>query len=270
MIGKLISIEWAKFSRSKAIVLSAVLFLIFLPLSMYFLGKMPELPSFLPGKFVFFSFPTVWEYLGYAGNWLSFFFLGILVIFLISMEVSYKTLRQTIIFGFNRKEYFLSKLYVIFLIAFVAALYFTFIGLVLGIANTELYTFKGMWGQGFPPARFFLMAVGYMTFALFIAILIRNGIVAMLVYLVYVVALEPLIRMLIFRYVTREGHENFPMNSIEDLLPLPFFKFAEFMNNSNDEVMLDLLTYQEATVFTVVYIILWTSLGYFILMKKDL
>jgi hypothetical protein len=67
-------------------------------------------------------FPTVWQYLGYIGNWLCFFFFGFLSIVVVTTEHSYRTMRQNIITGLSRQQYFLSKFYLIVVVSLLAAL----------------------------------------------------------------------------------------------------------------------------------------------------
>ena len=71
----LILLEWKKVKRNLTFRVLFVLYLILLP-SLFLTGKrLPEVPPEIGSKDVFYMFPTIWEYLAYAGNWLVFFFL---------------------------------------------------------------------------------------------------------------------------------------------------------------------------------------------------
>ena len=107
----LLALEFAKFRKSSVIGLLTILYVIMMP-TVIFVGKeFKNVPPPLPNNTIFFNFPTVWDYLGYAGNWLVFFFLGLISVFIVVNEVSYKTFRQNVITGLTRRKYFLAKVY---------------------------------------------------------------------------------------------------------------------------------------------------------------
>ena len=57
-----------------------------------------------------FDYPNNWALLASIGSWMNAFVLGSLGVFLITMEFSNRTLRQSVIFGMTRLEVAVSKL----------------------------------------------------------------------------------------------------------------------------------------------------------------
>jgi hypothetical protein len=57
-----------------------------------------------------FDYPNNWELLACIGSWMNLFVLGTLGVFMITMEFSNRTLRQSVIFGMTRLEVAVSKL----------------------------------------------------------------------------------------------------------------------------------------------------------------
>ena len=101
-----------------------IFYIVSLP-SLLLLGKrIKELPPPIGTTEVLFIFPTVWEYLGYVGNWLTFFFMGFFAVLMITLEYSNRTLRQNIINGFTRVEFYKAKIYFVLAISFLATLYY--------------------------------------------------------------------------------------------------------------------------------------------------
>jgi ABC-2 type transport system permease protein len=266
---KLLKLEWSKFSKYTTVQLLALFFLLFFPASMYLANNMPKLPSFLPTKDVFFQFPSIWEYLGYAGNWMVFFFLGVMTIYTITSEVSNKTMRQSIINGMSRQSFFLSKVLTAVCISLFATLYYSVIALTLGLLNSDGYSLLTGLENEWAIPRFFLMSLGYTSFALFLAFLFRKSGIALFVYITYVLMIEPIIRT-IHNWIFETSLTRFyPMNAIEDLMPLPFYKYAEFLAKDDAPNFMP-IGYDYATMLTLGYLAVWLGMAYYLFIKRDL
>ena len=109
------------------------------------------------------EFPTIWQYLAYDGNWMVFFFLGFMSVLSITNEFGNKTLRQNIITGLSRADFFKGKFVFIAALALLATAYYFLCGSVIGLLYTEDFTVaKFTENLDFVP-RFFLMSFGYMS-----------------------------------------------------------------------------------------------------------
>lgn len=266
---RLLSIEWAKFKNNTVLRLLLSFFVLFFPACMYFGSRIPELPSFLPNKNTFFQFPAIWEYLGYAGNWMVFFFLGVIAIYFVTIEVSNKTMRQSIINGLTRKEFFVSKILSVVIICILGTVLYMILAIIIGLFNGDEFNFSAMFDNDWAVARFFLMSLGYTLFALFLAFLFRKSGLAIFFYISYIMIIEPLIRLIITVNVDKAFYINyFPMNATEDLMPLPAMKYADAVPNYVDYAFL--LTYQQATITTLVYSILFVASSYYMFQKRDI
>ena len=266
---RLIYLEWSKFSKNTVLRLLIIFFMLFFPACMYFASRIPDLPTFLPSKDTFFQFPAIWEYLGYAGNWMVFFFLGVICIYLVTIEVSNKTMRQSIINGLTRNEYFLSKLSSIFLLCLFGTILYAILAIGVGFYNSEDVAFSEVFKSEWAIPRFFLMSVGYTLFAFFLAILFRKSGLAIFFYLSYVMIIEPLIRLGITAKFNKASYINyFPMNATEDLMPMPAFKYADAVPRNIDFAFL--LTYEQAAVTTVIYCGLFVLSAYYLFIKRDI
>ncbi|HNN32264.1 MAG TPA: ABC transporter permease, partial [Chitinophagaceae bacterium] len=85
-----------------------------------------------------FAFPEAWHTIAYFSSW---FVLvpSILIIMIISNEYTYKTNRQNVIDGWSRKEFILSKLFIVIIVSIIATLMFTIITIILGLNySTEI------------------------------------------------------------------------------------------------------------------------------------
>jgi len=266
---RLLQLEWKKFRKYTIFRALAFLYIILLP-AVFFLSKvLPKPPEDLLSFKSFFMFPNIWIYLGYVGNWLVFFFIGFIGVLAITSEYSNKTLRQNIITGLTRREFFLSKLSLIIAVSAGATLYYTILCGLIGFFHTDtIYMSKVLQNIDYIP-RYFLMCVGYMTFAMFVGLLLKRTGFALFFYLLYVMILEAILRYGVhFKFFKNRSIHFYPMNSVEDLVPIPFADQADqFLEENNFSL---LLNPTEATITASVYIIILLGLSYWLLMKRDL
>ncbi len=217
----------------------------------------------------FFKFPTLWPYLGYIANWAVFFFLGFVSVIMIGMEYTNKTLRQSVITGLSRRQFFLSKFSFMIAISLVATIYFALVGISIGFIHTNnVYYTKVIQNWDYIP-RFFLLCIGYMSFGFFLVVWIRRTGIALFVYLVYIMFLELALRWLVhMRLFSHRSMLFYPMNATEDLLPIPIPKIVEEMAK---EVKFDfLLSPLEATITTIIYSSIFLYLAYRRLQRTNL
>ncbi len=266
----LLNLEYLKFRKNVIINLLFLFFVIFFPSTLFTSTQIKEVPDFLPGNFVFFEFPTVWDYMGYAGNWLVFFFLGVLAIYLVTTEVANKTMRQNIICGLTREKFFLSKYAVIVVLAIFATLYYTIITVAAGVYNAGSFSYDQAFSNDMAIPRFFLMSFSYLNFALFIAFLFRKSGLAVFFYLTYVLVIELILRWVVHYKIHESGLINYyPMNATEDLMPFPLFYFAEAIPNQTLPFSF-LLSYGEAAMIASIYAVIFLIITYRLFMHRDI
>ncbi|MBI1223872.1 MAG: hypothetical protein GC192_01430 [Bacteroidetes bacterium] len=267
----LLKLEWLKQKDYILFKILAIAYLVFLP-AVLFVGKKMDLGPGAPfnPKVDFFQFPSIWGWLGYIGSWLTFFVLGFLAVLMVTNEFSNRTLRQNIIVGMSRSDFFKSKMIFMTVIAAFATVYYAICALIIGILNVNdtLYFSTVFKEVGMIP-RFWLMSMGYMSFGLLIGLLVRKTGIALFIYLAYSLALETIIRWLAMFYLIKSTVMSFmPLNAIEDLAPAPTsFFINEFTKHLGFRI---LLTPWEAVISSSVYIGLFLYLGHKKLQKSDL
>lgn len=273
----LLKIEYAKFKSY-----SVINFLFWVAIALFpvliVAGKelITDLPDPIPSTNILVEFPTVWDYQGYIGNWLVFFFFGCITIFSITSEVNFKTQRQSIINGYTRKEYFLAKLLnVLFLSALVTAVY-TLTCLVIGFIFTDDPYLSLAFDNNWAIPRFFIMSLGYMSMAMFFAMVFRRNGLAIFIYVAYVLIFEYILRglhtFLLFKIgIPKENWKSgfyWPANIFEDNMPMPLMKLQDFIDNDMPfNFLLEPLT---AFLVSVLYICIFVGLSYRSFMKNDI
>jgi ABC-type transport system involved in multi-copper enzyme maturation permease subunit len=266
----LIVLEWKKQRDYLLFKLLVVAYVLFLPAVLLMLKAIPleENLPFNP-KTVFYRFPSVWEWLGYVGNWLVFFLFGFLAVLLVTNEHSSRTLRQNIISGLHRQEFFLSKLYFIAAVSLAATAYYCLCSLVIGFLHTDTIYFSTIFKNWALIPRFFLMGIGYMSFGLLVGVLVKRTGIALFIFIGYCFFLEPILRWAVHLQLFHHKSMNFyPLNAFEDLCPVPFFDETEqFLKKYNFQLF---LTPTEAVLASLVYIGLFLWISYRRIKRSDL
>ncbi len=269
-IYSLFKLEMSKFIYNPTYRVIIALFTIVSPI-IIFLGKdvIKDPPPPIPSSRVFYEFPTVWDYQGYAGSWLVSFLLGFIAIYIVTSEVSYRTLRQNILTGLSRKEFFVSKLLHVVFLSFAATLLYVISTVVIGLIHTESADLELIFDNNFAIVRYFFMCLGYMTFGLFAGFLIRRGTLAIFTYFVYMNILELIFMAIHVYYFKNESRNYWPMNAVEDLMPLPLYRLSDYFIKKQWDFNI-VLPYNVALMMTVLYISIAIILMYRNFSKRDI
>ncbi|WP_235298881.1 histidine kinase [Portibacter marinus] len=264
-----LKLEYQKFGKNTVVTMLLFMYMAFLP-ALIFLGKtVPTIPGLMASNNLFFEFPTVWQWMGYSGNWLVFFCLGYVAVHIITSEVSNKTFRQSIINGQSRTEFFVGKCVALLALCVGATMYYAIVTSLIGLIATEAPDLQMILDGGPYILRFFIMCLGYLSFAMLIGLVIRSSGIAILLYWSYVLFIEPFIRWVVHREIALdESILYYPMNIVEDLLPMPFFEFASAIPS---EVNFDFLIDPNLAIgLTLALTAIFVSLAYWNMLAKDM
>lgn len=272
----LFKLEWLKQKNYTVFKVVCIIYMIALP-AIFAIGKpfaklVDDLPPGVPSIDVIYMFPKVWAWLGYGAGWLSFFFLGFLSILMVTNEVKNKTMRQNIITGLNRKEFFISKLNFILVISALATLYYILVALAYGFTHNESVYLSTILKDSEYMFRVFLSNLGYMSFGLFLGMLIKRTGIVIVLYFAWGFFLEKIIRWGIhYSHIIKNKTIHFyPVNSFSDLTPFPLLQMEEAAKFLEKNQFNLLLSPAEAIVISSVYILLFLWGSYRILKKSNL
>lgn len=266
---QLIKLEYFKYKDNALVQMLLLFYTILMPTAIFMLKNFDDIP-FLPGKSSFFSFPLIWEYQAYSGSWLSFLFLGFLGVYLITSELQFKTLRQNIITGMTRLDFYKGKLFASLAVTLYATLVFYLSTILIGVFHEGDFNFANIFKeQHYVFFRFFLLTFAYMSFGIFIGLLIRKPALSIFFYFSSVLFMEPLLRWWLHLKFLDKGRSMlyYPLNGIEDLAPLPFYKYVENFQPIKEFPIL--LNYTEAGIISTISVLIFIIGGYFLLIKRD-
>lgn len=182
-------------------------------------------PTLLP----IYDFPDVWHNMVFVAAKLKIF-LAFIVIISLTNEITYKTLRQNIIDGLNRKEFILSKLLMILVLSVANTLLVFLCGLVNGLIYSHDLSITAIFGNMQFIGAFFLNVFVFLVFSFLIGLLIKRTGIAIVFLGIYAVFLEPIITLILTEVhklpeIYRTIATFFPVKAVRDLISNPFPKY---------------------------------------------
>lgn len=180
-----------------------------------------------------YYFPQIWHSFSYFAA-KSNIFLAIIVIFLVGNEFSYNTFRQHVVNGLSRNELLNGKVLVILCIALANTLLVFVFGLVFGFIYSTGFSFQDVFSQIYFLGIYFVQAVGHMIAAMMLAVWLRNKTLSMVLLIIYQFILEPIIRLVLNKFVLVNIGLYFPMRVITKFIPLPDIAITEMIKANTD------------------------------------
>lgn len=269
---RLIQLEWTKISSYNffrlVLILTSALFL----LTLFVFSRIDiSVPGFTWRNV--FRFPDVWQSFAWVASWFNLL-LAILVITIAGNEFTGRTLRQQVMTGLSREEWLAGKGILIIGLALFGMMMILIAGLVFGLIFTRDLT-AGMLFQEISILLIYLIqAVGYMVLGLLFISVLRSNALAIILYLLYFILIEPVIRGL----CPVEIRPWFPVKIISHLTPFPeFLKITsgEELDNSvmtfqNIGIMPQQLESSTTILMAVLYISVFGVLTYLVVKRRDL
>ncbi len=206
-----------------------------------------------------YHFPDIWQNLAWSAGLLKMG-IAIMVVISITNEYTYRTIRQNIIDGLSREQFLLSKVLTNVLLAGLSTIVVFLIAAVTGLIYSPVYDFPyGLTGVEFFLA-YFLEVFSFLSFSLMLGVLLqRSG-------LTIVVLLNSYLIELIIKKNIDDVVPGlipfFPLESIMNLVPLPFARYAF-------QEIRDFLTFGSIAI-ALVWAFLFNYFSYLKLKKSDI
>lgn len=183
-----------------------------------------------------YDFPDIWQNSTWLGSFVKVL-IAFIVIISVNNDLTYNTLRQNIIDGISKKEFLMSKFAIILFISGVCTLVLFASGLVAGLLYSHVTDIKYIFDEMEFLLAYFVQLVVFSMFAFSVALVIKKAGFAIVFVCLYTVFFEP-IATAIMEYAPISGYtldyvKFFPIYSINNLIDLPFTKYAFQEINDN-------------------------------------
>ena len=186
-----------------------------------------------------FQFPNVWQYIPWIASWFNIL-LSLLVIIMICNEYNFITFRQAVINGLSKTELFAGKGIVILCLAVYSTVLVFLFSLAFGFFTTPELSAAVIFENIQVVFIFLVQVIAYMAFAMFFAVLFRNMALSIVLFFVYRLVFEPVLR----QVFPAEARLYFPMKIITNLTPTPEF-VSIFSGNQVDSGGVDSFSFRE-------------------------
>lgn len=169
-----------------------------------------------------YSFPTTWQMTAYVSSFLLFI-PGLIMVICLTNEFSYRTHRQNIIDGWNRREFISVKILLAVIMSAISTIMVIISAVIFGFADgNESLSFDNF--QYIP--YYFLQATSYSMVAVLIAVLVKRGGLAIGIYFLYSLILENVVKVLL-NYKGGTAGRYLPLQSSDELIPFPLLQNAQ-------------------------------------------
>lgn len=268
---RLLLIEWNKifyYKSARIFILLYFVLLVVVGCSLSFVKKSYGGVELNLKQLGLFNFPTIWQNLAYIMA-ISKIFLGIIVIMNVTNEYSNRTLKQNLIDGLSKKEFLTSKVLTNLVFTIVSTAFIFIITLILGLllSKTDSSFYEGIVFVG----AYFLKIFYFLTFCLFISILLKKSSFALLGFFVWLIIenvlwfIEALIKgnpdhFLIARYL--------PLQSSSNLISFPNFELSALIRGGSAFVYSPIEW--SYVISSIAYTALFLWLSHWLLKRRDL
>ncbi len=281
---RLLSIEFQKIQKNRASKVLTITYFVLLSL----ISLIASL-KFIIGTFEIniadqgiFNFPYIWHFNTYVAS-LFKLFLAVVIVSMMANEYTYGTLKQNLIDGLSKKEFILSKFYVVVSFALVSTIFVFVMTLLLGYSFSS-YTEIGIVFSdlGFLLA-YFIKLVGFFSFCLFLGILVKRSAFA-LGFLVAWYFVEKIIYGFL-KFTVLDGSykttnfadslvQYFPLESMGNLIKEPFsrlnaIKSIENALGGSQNIKIYGVQFTDIAI-VIAWIIIFILTSFYILRKRDL
>lgn len=234
---RLLNIEWLKLRRYKAFnILMIIFYMVFIAVSScgmalleFLKDKGADFKGFSPTMLPIYDFPDIWQNLTYILT-ILLVFPAFMIVITVTNDIQFKTLRQNIIDGMDRMDFFLSKFIFIFAVSLVNTVVLFLNGLILGLIYSYDKSPEAIFAGSEFLFAFFLHNLTFFVFTFLLSILIkRTGIVIVLLG-IYTLFAEPIATMILanvptFPKICKDIVAYFPIKALNNLIPNPYGRY---------------------------------------------
>ena len=235
----LLKIEWLKIKNYRAFWVFSVFYLVSIFIVNYIAwyierrttSEIPESTAILGHAF---SFPNVWQTVGWLSSWLLYF-PGMIIIMLMVNEVNFKTHRQNIIDGWSRQQFIGVKLALVVIFSLLITVINIITGLFFGFISDTSFSLDGTSNILY----IFIQALAYLFFALMLAVLFRRSGLAIIIFFLYGIIFEWLVTALSnFQFKLSPAGYFLPLQASDVLIPIPFGKKVFYPDSPDTNVLI--------------------------------
>jgi ABC-type transport system involved in multi-copper enzyme maturation permease subunit len=224
-----------------------------------------------------FNFPYIWHFNSYIAC-LGKLFFAVVVVSMMANEYSYGTFKQNLIDGLDKKEFILSKFYTILLFSVISTVFVFIISIILGLIFSPYDEVSIIFSDLEYLLAYFLNLVGFFSFCLFVAVLVKRSAFALGFVFVWFIGEKISYGLLYYNFTNKSPivesiYKFAPLESISNLLVEPFsrLKFVKTIGTQvGVENLKDFAVHPSSVIIVLIWTFIFIFLSYKIIQKRDL
>jgi len=224
-----------------------------------------------------FNFPYIWHLNTFLAAWFKIFLL-LVIVSMTANEYSNRTLKQNLIDGLSKKEFILSKFYMVIVFALISTLFVFFTSLALGLIYSDFDEIAIIFSDLEYLFAFFVKLVTFFSFGLFLGILIKRSafaVGAMAVWFFIETVVFNLMKWNFFKGtdIADNVAQFFPLFSMYNLIEQPFSRLKavkSVVSQVGEELNIDYAVHWYELAIPMVWTFLFIYFSYKLLLKRDL
>ena len=223
------------------------------------------------GDLGIFNFPIIWHITTYFSALFKFFF-AIVLVSIIGNEYNNKTLKQNVIDGLSKKEFILSKFYVILFFSLISTSIILILSLVLGLIYSSSNEFHVIIQQIEFLVAYFVKLLGFFSFCLFLGILAKRSAFAIAFLFVDLILEWVILGIITWKSSYELGQEVqgfLPLTSMSNLIKQPFQRIAMSKFPGNSAIVYDYSVHIDTILVVIFWTIIFVYSSYRLLKKRD-
>jgi ABC-type transport system involved in multi-copper enzyme maturation permease subunit len=226
-----------------------------------------------------FNFPFIWHFNTYFAGLFKIFLL-LVVVSMTANEYANRTIKQNLIDGMSKKEFILSKFYMVVLLAFISTLFVFVVSLIQGLLYSDYKEFSSITTDLVFLFAYFLKLIAFFSFGLFLGILIKRSafaIGALGVWYIIEKVIYGLLRWKFFKGsdIHDKVMQFFPLHAMANVIIQPFTRFNKVKSlakttNTKELLDIDWHIHPMQLYILVFWTFVFVYLSYWLLKRRDL
>ncbi|MBW2961375.1 ABC transporter permease [Mesonia aestuariivivens] len=224
-----------------------------------------------------FNFPYIWHFNTFLISFLKLF-LAIVIVSMMSNEYTNRTLKQNLIDGLSKKEFILSKFYMILALSLASTVFVFILSLILGLFFSDFTEASIIFSDLEFILAYFIKLVGFFSFCMFLGVLVKRSAFALGFLFVWYIIEKIIYLILLFKIMGTEAGADkvmqfFPLEATANLIKQPFSRL-NFIQTAASQLQTDFVIDYALHWYSIAIVIVWTAIFVWgsqaLLKKRDL
>lgn len=220
-----------------------------------------------------FNFPLIWHIIPFFASYFKLFF-ALIVVSMVANEYSNRTVKQNLIDGLSKKEFILSKFYFILVYTALSSLFIGIATLVIGLIHSSHTDLSIIIIDIEFIAAYFFKLLGFFSFCLFMAVLIKRSAFALGALIVTAFVELIIYENLQWNWANEEIATNVmmfaPFTALYNLINQPIQRIIMISSPDKTNLAYDYGVHWYEIAIALVWTIIFISASYYLLKKRDL